>query len=124
MKPLIFAGLLFLLVFVLTGLSKPKDDPDYSSYERAQTYHKNKQYVLAYKYLIIFKYTNLGKLSRPENKDALEQLDSEITDMETYLSQCTVLIRLSRARGFTPAEVDSAITQNVGGIKLKQIAIQ
>lgn len=123
MKFLIIICLL-LSSFVLISAFGKHYDFDYSIYEKARNFHKKKQYVQAYKYLLIFKYTNIKKLTEPQNKQSLEDIDGEIIDLENYLSQNAVLIRISEARGFTPAEIDSTIVKKVESVKLKDIVIQ
>jgi len=122
MKHLIIV--LMLLSIVLSSAYSKRYDFDYSFYEKARSFHKKKQYVQAYKYLLIFKYTNIKKLSEPQNKQSLTDIDSEIIDLENYLSQNAVLIRISEARGFTSAEVDSTIVKKVEEVKLKDIVVQ
>lgn len=120
-KKLAFGLLLFSLVITSSFRMISGTDPNY---ELAKKYLQRKQYVQAYKYLLIFKYSNIAKLAKPENSEALTELDQSIIQLETYLSQGAVLIRMSKSRGFTPAELDSAFTIKIDTVKFKDIAVQ
>ena len=115
---------LFLFLISMEISQAQTKEPDYSSYDISKTYFKDKNYLFAYKYLIIFKFTNLQLLTQSVNKDALSQLDRQIGQMEDYIRQNVGWIDLKRARGFSDHQVDSALKDQSKKIEFRPIEIK
>jgi hypothetical protein len=96
---------LIILFFVTFSASKLfAQATDYSSYEIAKLYNKKRNYVLCYKYLLIFKYSNLTKLQQSSNNIELLKLEGMISQMEGLLLQSSDFIQTVKVRGFSPAD--------------------
>jgi hypothetical protein len=98
-------------------------EPDYSSYNIARQYQKDKNFLLSYKYLIIFKYVNLERLQKSVNQNALIQLDNQIGQLENYLSEKEALIDIKNARGFTDHQLDSLFKVQKKELIFKEIKL-
>jgi hypothetical protein len=98
--------------------------PDYSSYEIAKKYKKDNNFVLAYKHLLIFKFSNIERFNKPENSNALNQVDTQIKQIEEYLSQNYAWYDIKKSRGFSDKQLDSTLKNQGRHIKFDDIAIQ
>jgi hypothetical protein len=83
---------------------------DFSSYEIAKKYQNDKNYLFAYKHLLIFKFTNLDRLIRPENKNSYSTINKQIAEFEGILQQDIIGYDEIKARGFTKPQFDSIIS--------------
>ena len=100
--------IVFIAAMVNIGMGQTTDKPtDYSSLELAKVYQKEKNYVFAYKHLLIFKFTNLERLMKPQNKSVLVTLDKNIEEFEQLLKQNISWYDIKRSRGFSDKAMDS-----------------
>ncbi len=84
---------------------------DYSSFEIAKKYQRDNNMLMAYKHLIIFKYTNINLLNRQENFNALKMLDAQIRQVEDYLQQDARWYVSKKSYGFSNAQLDSVLKE-------------
>ena len=117
---------IYLLCLVIAFTSTAVLAQDYSSYEIAKMYQKDKDYVLSYKHLLIFEYTNYAILHKSVNNELLRQLEKEISDFESYLKQnetdCSIDIK--KYRGFSDDQVDSAFQNRKRPKKLIDLKLE
>lgn len=103
----IWAYFIFLIFYTSSSAQ------DYSGYEIAKKYNKEHNYLLTYKYLVIFKTTNLGRLNKSENAESLRALDAQISKLEDLLSQNINWYQLKKVRGWSDIVLlDSLKTRN------------
>lgn len=95
------------LLFSKNALSQ--DAVDYSNYGIAKDYIKHNSFILGYKNLLIFKYTNLTRLNKPENVNALSRINKQIEDVEDYLSQNYSWYDIKKSRGWSDVKLDSTL---------------
>jgi hypothetical protein len=105
--------LLSVFGFIPNNFAQDKG-ADYTSYNIARQYQKDRNMLFAYKYLIIFKYSNLDILKKTSNYDALVQIDNQIAQLEKYIN--AVEYR-STSRGFTPDQLDSIVIAQRNKVK-------
>lgn len=96
---------------------------DYSSYEIAKKYRKENNFVLAYKHLIIFKFSNIDKLNEPKNAETLTKLEKQISEVEDYLKQNIAWYEIKKSRGFSDKKLDSLFKNQATEIQLESIKI-
>ncbi|MFB9844013.1 hypothetical protein [Mucilaginibacter ginsenosidivorans] len=95
---------------------------DYGGLNMARQCIKQNNYVLAYKYLIIFKYSNLQRLQTKENSENLTKLEKQINEIEAYLLENYSWVDEIKIRGFKDAQIDS--TLQALRVHHKKIAVQ
>lgn len=117
----IFGTICFLLCFNISAFSQT---PDYSSYEISKKYKKDNNFILAYKHLLIFKFSNIERLNKPENAEALKKLDLQIKELEEHLMQNYAWYDIKKSRGFSDKQLDSTLKNQSKKIIFKDINIQ
>ena len=69
-------GLLIIIAnLAIHAYCRKETDDRSSSYVLAKQYFNNKDFMSAYKYLLMYKYSNYDKLVKPENSGALDTLN-------------------------------------------------
>ena len=121
MKNLSLTTTVILLCLFATTKAKAQD---YSAYSIAKSYYTDHKYIFAYKYLIIFKVTNLDRLSKPENRATLNALDKEISDLEDLLTQNLSWYSVKSAKGWSDKALADSIKNSYTTIKLEDLKIQ
>lgn len=112
-----------IVLLCLSGIIRCKAQ-DYSAYSIAKSYYAEHKYIFAYKYLIIFKTTNLDRLNKPENSATLHVLDKEISDLEGLLTQNLNWYKIKSARGWSDKVLADSLKNAYTIIKLEELKIQ
>jgi hypothetical protein len=114
-----------MLIVIMQFASTRSAAQDYSSYEIAKKFQREHNYVMTYRYLLIFKYSNLDLLQKPANKNTLMALEAKISEFEDFLSQAIALstIDLTKIRGFSDHQIDSARNTRMRVIPIDPIKI-
>jgi hypothetical protein len=97
---------------------------DYSAYSIAKSYYSDHKYIFAYKFLIIFKTTNLDRLNKPENRATLNALDKEISDLEDLLTQNLNWYSIKSAKGWSDRIVTDSLKNAYTTLKLGELKIE
>ena len=113
---------IMLIGFLVIGFSARGQD--YSAYRIAKSNYNEHNYLLAYKYLIIFKFTNIDRLNKPDNGATLKALDKEIGDLENLLSQNMNWYSIKSARGWSDKSLADSLKNAYSGLKLPEIKIE
>ncbi|BAU53264.1 hypothetical protein [Mucilaginibacter gotjawali] len=119
----LFFFALILLLNYNNGYSQNKPYIDYGGLNMARQAVNDKNYILAYKYLIIFKYTNLQRLKSNENTDCLAKLNNQIDQIEEYLLQNYSLLDVKKIRGFSETQIDSTFKARSQKIIIQNVII-
>jgi hypothetical protein len=102
-----------LLFVVICLAAKAGVAQDYSSYDIALKYQNDENYIMAYKHLLIFEYSNYAMLHQAANSKSLRQLEKQISEYEEFLkesvSNCSLSIK--SFRGFTDGQIDSLFSR-------------
>jgi len=97
---------------------------DYSAYNIAKTHLGERNYLLAYKFMLIFKYSNLDRLQKKENAAALNSIDNQISVLEDYLSSNVSWYVIKQSKGWTDQQIQDSSQNQARAIRLKKITIQ
>src|ERR1700723_654264 len=108
-KKQIYIFLVLISCFLFSEKALSQEAVDYSNYNLAKDYIKQNNFILGYKNLLIFKYTNLARLNRPENAGALNKVNKQLEDIEDYLSQNYSWYSVKKARGWSDEKLDSTL---------------
>ena len=75
---------------------------------------------MAYKCLLIYKYTNLKLLQKPSNRTILNKLDATIQSFERWLSLRLILSSATRKKvsGYTDNQLDSLYRKKLPPINI------
>jgi hypothetical protein len=120
----IYAIIISVSVLLMYSAIVVGQEVDYSSYEIAKKYQRDGNSLFAYKHLLIFKYSNLERLRKPENRPTLKTLDNKIEEYENLLQQNVSWFEVKKYRGFSDVELDSALNTKLKKITLENIKVQ
>jgi hypothetical protein len=111
------------LTGIFLSISTSLFGQDQLEYDFARECARNHNYLLAYKHLIIYKYTNLRYFEAPANAGSLRQVDGYIASYEEYLGRQVMLspTERSKVKGYTPGKADSLPPAALGPVKLKPL---
>ena len=108
-KAVFCIALLFTTSLLFSQKVLSQDVVDYSNYNIAKDYIKQNSFILGFKNLLIFKYTNLNRLNKPENANALNRINKQIEDVEDYLSQNYSWYDIKKSRGWSDEKLDATL---------------
>ena len=111
---------IILLALTTIVLSANLHAQNNSSYLLAREYQKNEDYLMAYKCLLIYKYTNLNLLQKPSNSAILNKLDATIQSFENWLALRLILSSATRKKvsGYTDHQLDSLYRKKLPPINI------
>jgi hypothetical protein len=78
-----------------------------NAYALGSYFYKSRDYLNAYKFLLIYKYAHLDELSKPAKKNAVNELNAAILYCETQLKSGLMGGQLFNGRGYDATEKDT-----------------
>jgi hypothetical protein len=119
------SSLIAFTVIILSSLfCNRAEAQDYSSYNIAKKFLGERDYLKAYKYMIIFEYSNMDRLQKIENAAALKNIEKQISQLEEYLTSNVSWYVIKISKGWTDQQVKDSTQNKASEIRLQHITIQ
>ncbi len=116
--------IMLLLLFEAVGARG--QGPDYTGIQMAREYQANHNYLLAYKYLVIYRWVNDRLFEKPVNRDSREKLEATIGVFEDCLNQRIVLSpkEIIKMKGFSNQQLDSVCRDVMKSIRIENAPLR
>ena len=105
MRKIVLSVCCIMVSLTVWGQSSTQNPAIY--YSMGKYYYDNKDYLNAYKFLLGYKYLNLGQLDKPANKSTLSALDHVINYCEAQLRKGISESSTFNRRGWAEPNMDS-----------------